>query len=423
MYKLEFTLKQHTPLIHFQHDQSGATLRATEVKPKLDQFVIEKLLRDQNVDFDIYEEQEDGSQKFITAREAFKRKAKEPENEVQKKWVSWIVGQGKNEHVALDYKLHLLSKDKEPVEIKDVKLITEADKTATTSNDLWFSLRSLQEKLVEFIKGITDDFFVLTSFGNRQNKGWGNFLPEELESSEEIEEILISSGKAIFKCSRIYTSFNQDTYDQLMRSWRILKSGNNTPYKKSLLFQYMCFDKKVRWEKRAIKKAINSDIVNFPEGLLNTNGFYPIDCKEDKNAPDYFDWEDNPDVNYPYRFIRILLGLPEHFEFRTNDNNIVYQVIMESNDGIERFKAPVTFKWFNKYVYAIVEEIPDYLYSKNFAFKVQKKERRGNKWIPLNSPIPIIPRGLKTTNSFKLTKFLNEYLPQVGFTRLIHIES
>ena len=43
MYKIEFTLKQHTPIIHFQHDQDGATLRATEVKPKLDRFIIEKL--------------------------------------------------------------------------------------------------------------------------------------------------------------------------------------------------------------------------------------------------------------------------------------------------------------------------------------------------------------------------------------------
>ncbi len=41
MYKLEVTLKQHTPLIHFQHDQEGATLRASEVKPKLDRFIIE----------------------------------------------------------------------------------------------------------------------------------------------------------------------------------------------------------------------------------------------------------------------------------------------------------------------------------------------------------------------------------------------
>ena len=38
-FKLEFTLKQHTPIIHFQSDQSGATLRATELKPKLDRFL------------------------------------------------------------------------------------------------------------------------------------------------------------------------------------------------------------------------------------------------------------------------------------------------------------------------------------------------------------------------------------------------
>lgn len=40
MKTLKVTLKQHTPLIHFQHDQYGATLRASEVKPKLDKFII-----------------------------------------------------------------------------------------------------------------------------------------------------------------------------------------------------------------------------------------------------------------------------------------------------------------------------------------------------------------------------------------------
>ena len=40
MKTLKVTLKQHTPLIHFQHDQYGATLRASEVKPKLDKYII-----------------------------------------------------------------------------------------------------------------------------------------------------------------------------------------------------------------------------------------------------------------------------------------------------------------------------------------------------------------------------------------------
>ena len=36
MKTLTVTLKQHTPLIHFQPGQCGATLRASEVKPNLD---------------------------------------------------------------------------------------------------------------------------------------------------------------------------------------------------------------------------------------------------------------------------------------------------------------------------------------------------------------------------------------------------
>ena len=40
-YKVEFTLKQHTPIIHFQSEQMGATLRATELKPKFDRFLLE----------------------------------------------------------------------------------------------------------------------------------------------------------------------------------------------------------------------------------------------------------------------------------------------------------------------------------------------------------------------------------------------
>ena len=76
MYKLEFTLKQHTPLIHFQHDQTGATLRATEVKPKLDKYIIEEF---GGID---------------------KLRLKNPE---------WLIGDGK--HSALDYKIKLIPID------------------------------------------------------------------------------------------------------------------------------------------------------------------------------------------------------------------------------------------------------------------------------------------------------------------------
>ena len=40
VFKMIVELKQQTPILHFQPDESGATLRASEVKPKLDRFLI-----------------------------------------------------------------------------------------------------------------------------------------------------------------------------------------------------------------------------------------------------------------------------------------------------------------------------------------------------------------------------------------------
>ena len=39
MFKLQCKLKQQTPMLHFQPDETGACLRGTEVKPKLDKFI------------------------------------------------------------------------------------------------------------------------------------------------------------------------------------------------------------------------------------------------------------------------------------------------------------------------------------------------------------------------------------------------
>lgn len=41
--KLKVQLEAQSPMIHFQYDQAGATLRASEVKPKLDRFLLNKM--------------------------------------------------------------------------------------------------------------------------------------------------------------------------------------------------------------------------------------------------------------------------------------------------------------------------------------------------------------------------------------------
>ena len=47
MIQLEFKLEQQTPLLHFQHTQQGATLRATEVKPRFDRWLVQKVWNNQ----------------------------------------------------------------------------------------------------------------------------------------------------------------------------------------------------------------------------------------------------------------------------------------------------------------------------------------------------------------------------------------
>jgi hypothetical protein len=79
MKTLTITLKQHTPLIHFQHSQKGATLRATEVKPKLDRFVLTAL----------------GNGNYEAGIEEAKNKG-------------WLIGK-KCEHPALNYKIRIES--------------------------------------------------------------------------------------------------------------------------------------------------------------------------------------------------------------------------------------------------------------------------------------------------------------------------
>lgn len=44
-YSRSYILKQQTPMLHFQYNEQGVCLRASEVKPKLDRFIIKWLER------------------------------------------------------------------------------------------------------------------------------------------------------------------------------------------------------------------------------------------------------------------------------------------------------------------------------------------------------------------------------------------
>ena len=179
MYKLEIKLKQHTPLIHFQHDQEGATLRASEVKPKLDKYVLSQLT---------------------------------PEEMSQGKNEGWL--KIKNDRVWLDYKMKIEASEPRDVSmtvLEEIDRKTQSQKYDDIGRPLYKTqnypdnLNSLimgnmggriREDVLNFVmfgnvsltlifncewlhtkvKNEIFNFFFVTNFGNRTSKGFGKFF-------------------------------------------------------------------------------------------------------------------------------------------------------------------------------------------------------------------------------------------------------
>jgi hypothetical protein len=424
MHTLEFTLQQHTPIIHFQHDQEGATLRGSEVKPKLDFFIMQKLVRQLNPAVPDHE-----------IRNQFKNCATDGS---KPEWKVWLVGKGTSDHIALDYRIRVLDLDGRPLHMRsygNIKLITDiiADKKAISSSMIQCRINCFDSRLLSVLSELIPDFFLLHNFGTRQNKAWGCYYHESHNSWDVVKSALLASGLPVYVSSQVVDKATREQnannfYPTVSSKWKEMKSGINrynrngvqVKYKKSALFQYLC-SKAIRWDKRWIKKHL-LDLISvgeLPANLLGSTA--PNDCSSSVSNS----WDDDTALNYTYRFGRAMLGLPEHFEFRA-DGGYIYQVVVKNDQGIERFKAPVTFKIYGNRLFAIASQ-PTAILNKEFHFEIQKKSTPQSGGPPVAEGNPIALREgensatLSTPRSakeFDIVDFLDLYFPNVGFNRL-----
>lgn len=176
MKKLKVKLMQHTPLIHFQHNQYEATLRASEVKPKLDRFILTQL----------------GEGNYNNGSDKAKKEG-------------WLIGKGVNR--ALDYKIHVsVDKKKDDVNLKITK---ENGKSYTTNfpmllsnmggkdtddelvnfsmyENVYLDFFCRHDGLLEEIKDFAPYFFANINFGQRSNKGFGSFTVTSMKYEDSI---------------------------------------------------------------------------------------------------------------------------------------------------------------------------------------------------------------------------------------------
>lgn len=283
MKTLTVKLKQHTPLIHFQHDQYGATLRASEVKPKLDKFILTKLgdknyeiisdaefqnvadifcVRHPNIDFDnlSIEKQYYEIGKYIAKQKG------------------WLVGKG--EHSALDYKMSIRSKGSKNVSMNVTPKNGgyETDDYPDRENSLFMGNMGGRPKdeVLNFIMNDTIDitlcfksdeiynglnviikqsicsFFIRTGFGNRSSKGFGSFTVSEIDGEQQQLPRLEKEWKLL--------RFNlvSDNFDIRIRQDDLRRDDNDADLKNALHDVFVIISKVWKF----LKKDSNANGLN-----------------------------------------------------------------------------------------------------------------------------------------------------------------
>ena len=340
-YKLEFKLKQYTPLIHFQGRQKRATLRATELKPKLDRFLLKH-------------------------RPALKSHAvKHPNGDISLDYKVDIVYMGENK---IDYPKPYVKRGGEGY----VSPYFSDGISIEHTEDVHVYVKSLCTKIYEAIKELFPLFLTFENFGTRQSKGFGSYHFAET-SREEFEMLIRQHSNPVFTFSTNFNSGKQ-ALKQIDVFYKHLKMGRREPYDRALLFQYMCSTYDIGWEKRYLKEK-------FPEIIHGEHE--PIICQRPV------------DPNH-YKYIRAVLGLAEHNEYRPEGGKKQIKIESVERDPddprkarYQRFKSPITFKIFEGHVYLIFDNSYEAILDKEFYFKLGGQKER-----------------LRTPSQFNLYKFL-----------------
>lgn len=363
----EYILLPQTPLIHFQHDTPGATLRASGVKPELDEFLTRKAKQEGGFD------------------------------------ESWLV---KEKTDALNYKLRFRAMEEgEVVELGrgtpyDIYYGNMGDEQVKgVFRKTKMEVICFIPELMELIDRYIAEFFIVKNFGRMRGKGFGSFI---VSTNEKIREGSIAAYLTKeYGAKSCYTfSVRPNETDTIFRKiktlYSIMKSGTNlwikdkytgkfkpisSAYHRSMLFEYMHDKHQMGNEKAWLKQKKIAPSIQDPSRPLKTQ---------------------HDTSNY---YVRALLGVGDHIDFlndlhdRSKYNKTTVTI---SSTEIERFPSPVFFKVIGNTVYYVAGRIDDSIYGKTFTFES-----------PKGSGKCCVPHKEDIGEDF-LDKFLEDCLPKLN---------
>ena len=362
----EYKLVQHTPLIHFQHSEPHACLRATEVKPKLDRFLIEQLEKDD---------------RFGDGR-----------------WKKWFVGDGSQQ--SFDYMMRITPNSEQVERTQSIeRAIARAEhrppnasfheihknyfgnmasgnniqdtirKTFKESlfykDGLTLTIRCFIPELLTFIDEHIRGFFMMHNFGTRQRKGFGSFtvdISTEPNAPKGFDLVRKYCPNAYY--CKLDDNVSADALlDAVWVLSAFLKSGFNRGegnYVRGFVFRYF---------QREENPLANDKAFVKQQVLLNVYN----EATRGEHRRFYGN-------NVRYRYVRGLLGTNENSRFcraprgETREDRTVHNIYIHSAEGVERFPSPLLFKPIGKFVFILPQKMPDEIFGSEFYILEKNQE-------------------------------------------------
>lgn len=322
-----YNLTAQTPLIHFQWRMRDAALRASEVKPKLDRFILKSFA--------------------------------ENENTVPGEWY------GSEENRALDYKMQIQrTTEKEWIDTNKIKSYFTSFSDKEGKRSIFFDCRldiiCHIPDLAEYIDKNIKKFFILNVFGARQSKGFGGFLVEGTTPEEVYEEISGKYGTFLYAETE-ETATTLQKLNHMYTLYSVMKNGiNRTSYsEKTGEYQF---------PGRYIKGYAVREFL--PENTGSDKAFIKSKIISEKLRGGL---KENPEYD-KFTFIRAILGLADNYVFAKADRTSakIRFYSFDKNTGksreIEKFRSPVSIRLFGNRIYIFIEDTYKQMTDRNFAF-------------------------------------------------------
>lgn len=365
----EYKLVQHTPLIHFQHSEPHACLRATEVKPKLDRFLIEQLEEDDRFGDGRWKKWfvGDGSQQSFDYMMRIT-----PNSEQVDRTQSIERAIARAEHRPPNASLHEIHKNyfgnmaSEKKREEKKKAIRETFKESLFYKDgLTLTIRCFIPELLTFIDEHIRGFFMMHNFGTRQRKGFGSFTVDISTKPNEPKgfDLVGKYCPNAYYC-KLDGNVNADALlDAVWVISAFLRSGFNRGegnYVRGFVFRYFQREKNpLANDKAFVKQKV---LRNVYDEATRGEHLHPYGN------------------NVRYRYVRGLLGTNENSRFcraprgETREDLTVHNIYIHSAEGVERFPSPLLFKPIGKFVFILPQKMPDEIFGSEFYILEKKQE-------------------------------------------------